>query len=59
MGGTLASLGGIGNALTGIFSSTIFYSSLIRKLFFFRPRLPGEKKPLKIKNISQTDGNKT
>ena len=50
MGGTYASLKILGSIISNIFTSIIFQSSLIRKLYHFRPTLPGEQKPQKIKN---------
>jgi hypothetical protein len=42
IGGSLASFKILGGILAGIFSKNLFHSSLIRKFYHFRPRLPGE-----------------
>ena len=42
IGGSLASFKILGGIVAGFFSKSLFHSSLIRKLYHFRPRLQGE-----------------
>lgn len=42
VGGTYTSLSSVGYSFTILFAYNLMMSSLIRKLYFFRPKFPGE-----------------
>lgn len=50
MGGSFSSLKGVGQAFTAIFSYKLMQSSLIGKLFHFKPKFASEIKKAKKKN---------
>jgi hypothetical protein len=60
MGGTWTSLVGVGALITMFFSYNLMMASLIRKLYFFNARFPGElaktKKPKETLDLSNPDG---
>ena len=55
VGGTWTSLSAIGYAFTLLFSYNLQMSSLIRKLYYFEARYPGEVKKKKEKKVKNND----
>lgn len=55
-GGTYASVNVLGAVIASIFSYDLMMSSLINKLYFFKPRFDSEIKQKKEPDPSQDDG---